>query len=157
MTRLGYNLIKNEREETEVPTKRKRADSEISKAISNNSTVSGNNSNTTNNPQRRKLRRTKKSENLRDEWKKYHNNFIPVIPTSSSNIVNNAIMKSTNQYEITTTSTSQEYQKPKYSIKSSFDRSSYIKLDENSISSSGSEEKVEHISKKRRLFSFIQI
>ena len=165
--RFGNNN-KDIKVENEVPTKRKRAESIVSNATSdidtnNSSIVYAESSSTTVNksiPQRRKLRRTKKSENLRDEWKKYHNNFIPVIPTdtskiiNNSNTINNSKIMSSNPIDVS--NTSQEYKKGlKYSIKNVFDKSNYVKLNESN--SSFSEEKDGHISKKRRLFSFIQM
>ncbi|ORY36252.1 hypothetical protein LY90DRAFT_511598 [Neocallimastix californiae] len=101
-----------------------------------------------------KLRRTKKSENLREEWKKYHNNFIPVIPSNSSNTKENVSIISTGIIEnINLQQSPYNYTGIKYSIKNNIDKNNYIKL----ADELESKIKEQHITKKSRLFSFIPL
>ncbi|KAG4106623.1 hypothetical protein H8356DRAFT_1626647 [Neocallimastix lanati (nom. inval.)] len=148
--RLGYDP-KEHKVESEVPIKRKRADSKVLKENPNDSMISESSSNTKVLPtQTHKLRRTKKHENLREEWKKYHNNFIPVIPADSSATIENVtiISKNTNKSTIQQSSYNNIL---KNLIKDNFNKNNYIKLEDNH------ESKIpeHHVAKKRRLFSFI--
>lgn len=158
--RLGYN-VKDHKVESEVPAKRKRADSKLSNIDANDS-MSSESSNSETKPipnTRHKLRRTKKHENLRDEWKKYHNNFVPIIPSESSeSAINNSIKSSAisaiDDKAITIQQSSLDYNGIKYSIKDKINKNNYIKIDSNNKESKGSDR---HVAKKRRLFSFIQL
>jgi len=155
--KLINRIGKGQKVENELPAKRKRSDSKASSDVQDpDATVVP--------PVRHKLRRTKKNENLRDEWKKYHNNFIPVIPSEStindpnatinasssientnSNSFANSILKSRN-------SISQSYENIKYSIKNSISNNN-----KNKDKDDDSEMKDQHVAKKRRLLSFIPI
>jgi len=153
LPKLIHKLGNNEKDhdlENEISTKRKRADSKVSNVDANDSLISENSNSETKpiSSSRHKLRRTKKHENLREEWQRYHNNFIPVLLSDPTDPFLQNALKSTaidNSFQQTL-----DYNKLKYAIKDNFNKNNYIKLN-----NQNSKINEHHIAKKRRLLSFI--
>ncbi|ORX59342.1 hypothetical protein BCR36DRAFT_579925 [Piromyces finnis] len=162
--KLINRIGKGQKVENELPTKRKRANSRSSTGIADSDVTIVQQQQQ---PVRHKLRRTKKNENLRDEWKKYHNNFIPVISSEStlcdidktlnaSSTIENTNMNSfTSSISNSHSSISHSIEHLKYSI-----RNTIINSNNNSKTNGKTmenEKKEQHVNKKRRLLSFIPI